>query len=100
MKYMIFDGLLFTKCVLCKAALLPLLYELKHLLTYFGLIAHEILIRLQIYRYLNALTIGIWTEGYDAIRLSFQGRKECPLTSLYHYLRIFYTLIQLRKWIL
>jgi hypothetical protein len=48
MKYMVPDGLLLTKYILRKSALLPLLYQLKHLLTYFGLIAHGIFVKPQI----------------------------------------------------
>jgi hypothetical protein len=64
---MIFDGLLLAKCVLGKPTLLPLLYELKHLLSYFGLIAHDILFKPQIYTYASSITTGTWTEGYHAI---------------------------------
>src|SRR5674476_748353 len=64
MKYMVPDGLLLTQCVLGKAALLPLLYKIHHLLSYFGLTAHGILFSLQIYRSLYSMAIGTWTVGY------------------------------------
>jgi hypothetical protein len=39
------------------------------LLTYFGLIAHEILFKPQIYDYLSSAAICAWTEGYFALLL-------------------------------
>src|SRR5665647_3229016 len=74
MKNMIPDRLLLAKCVLGKAALLPLLYKIKHLLSYFGLTAHIILISLQIYRPFYSRPIGTWTVGYTT--KAYVGRTK------------------------
>ena len=73
MENMIPDGLLPAKYILCKLALLPLLYELKHLLSYFGLTVHEILFSLQSYRAVYSVARGTWTEGYLLMEMFTYG---------------------------
>jgi hypothetical protein len=50
---------------LCKLALLPLFDQLKHLLTCFGKLRHDLLIAQQNYLLINLLAICTSTHGYN-----------------------------------
>jgi hypothetical protein len=74
------NGVLLTERVLRKPTLFPLFYELKHLLPYCRIVAHDLFFVLQNYMRLNLSARGGWPVGYFISTL----KKIIPFFPYFH----------------